>query len=108
MFKKGIMKTQGDININVTIKGNPNHFLSPDDWDMVLGVKFGKISTEEYKHYYKELLKKRWETRKQEFIDLAKQGKDKTIILRCYCPMKDKFCHAYVAADFMNKLMEKV
>jgi hypothetical protein len=105
MFFKGLMKDRG---IDITIKNNPDHVLAPDSWDMVLAIKFKKISNEKYKEYYLNLIKKRWETRKSEFIELAKKGAKEDIKLRCFCPMKDKFCHCYLAAAFMNKLIEKL
>jgi len=105
MFSKGLMKSNG---IDITIKSNPGHVLSPDDWTMVLDVKFGKISPEAYKTYYLELLKKRWVTRKDEFVALARQGAEQDILLKCYCPRTDTFCHAFLAAKFMNNLIEKM
>lgn len=105
MFFKGVMKDHG---IDITIKNNPSHVLSPDSWDMVLKVKFKKISYEEYKAYYLNLLKVRWGTRKKEIVALAEEGAKEDIKLRCYCPMKDKFCHCYIAAAFLNKLIEKL
>ena len=105
MFHKGVMKDHG---IDITIKNNPNHVLSPDSWDMVLNVKFKKISYEEYKAYYLNLLKVRWESRKEEFKELARRGAKEDIKLRCFCQMKDKFCHCYLASAFMNKLIEKL
>ena len=105
MFIKGLMKDNG---IDITIKNNPGHILAPDDWGMVMDVKFGKISSEAYKTYYLELLKKRWVTRKDEFIELARQGTEQDIVLRCYCPKTDTFCHAYLAAKFMNNLVGRM
>jgi hypothetical protein len=105
MFSKGVLK---DTGIDITIKNNPNHVLSPDNWDMVLDVKFGKISHQEYKIYYLNLIRDRWDTRKYEFIDLAKQGATTDIKLKCFCKMSEKYCHAYLASEFMNKLIQKL
>jgi hypothetical protein len=105
MFYKGVMKDKG---IDITIKNNRGHVLAPDNWEKVLDVKFGKISAEEYKEYYLGLIKKRWSIRKEEFIELAKQGSQKDIALKCFCPLKDKFCHCYLAAKFMNRLIKKL
>ena len=105
MFSKGVLKDEG---IDITIKNNPGHILSPDSWDMVLDSKFNKISEEEYRNYYHNLLKARWETRKQEFLDLARDGIDKEIKLKCFCPIKEKGCHAHLAAKFMNTIVEKI
>jgi len=105
MFKKGIIKDQG---IDITIKNNPDHFLSPNDWDKVLDAKFGKIPADEYKKWYYNLLRSRWADRKEEFIDLAKEGLNKEIKLRCFCPMASTICHAHFAADFMNTLAKQL
>jgi hypothetical protein len=105
MFSKGVMKDRG---IDITIKNNPGHVLAPDSWEKVLNVKFGKITSQEYKDYYLNLIKQRWATRKEEFIELAKTGAKENIKLKCYCPMKDKFCHCYLAASFMNQLIQKM
>lgn len=105
MFSKGVLKDRG---IDITIKNNPNHVLAPDNWERVLDVKFGKITPQEYKDYYLNLIKERWVTRKKEFIELAKKGAKEDIKLKCFCPMKIKYCHCYLAAAFMNKLIEKM
>lgn len=105
MFSKGVMKDHG---IDITIKNNPKHVLAPDNWEKVLNVKFKKISSLEYKEYYLNLIKERWLTRKEEFLELAKKGAKEDIKLKCYCPLKDKFCHCYLASAFMNGLIEKM
>ncbi len=105
MFSKGTMR---DVGIDVTIKNNPEHVLAPDDWEMVRKVKLRKISTEEYKTWYLNLLRKRWETRREEILDLVKRGRSEDIRLKCYCPAKDSFCHANLAAKFLNALMARI
>lgn len=104
MFYKGTLRDSG---IDITIKNNPKHVLSPDSWEKVMGVKFNKITYTEYKDYYLELIRSRWVTRKDEFLELAKKGAKEDIKLLCFCPVKDRFCHGYIAANFMNKLVEK-
>jgi hypothetical protein len=105
MFSKGPMKGDG---IDITIKNNPEHVLAPDDWDMVLKARLGKIPPEEYKRWYLNLLKTRWETRRDEFKELALQGTDKEIKLKCFCPPSVSYCHAKIASDFMNALAKKM
>jgi len=105
MFKKGPIKGDG---IDITIKNNPDHFLAPNDWDMVLKARFGKISTSEYKQWYLNLLRSRWETRKEEFKELALQGANKDVKLKCYCSSNSPYCHAKIAAEFMNALVKKL
>lgn len=103
MFSKGTLR---DVGIDITLKNNPNHVLTPNDRDMVLDAHFGKISKEEFILWYKGLLKDRWQTRKDEFISLAKEGSNKDIKLLCFCPLNNGACIAYAASAFMNKLIE--
>jgi hypothetical protein len=105
MFRKGVMKDPG---VDITIKNNPDHVLSPDDWDMVMAARFGKVDREQYKVYYTNLIRRRWEARQSEFMELAKEGIDNDINLKCFCPNKSEVCHAHVAAAFMNNLVERL
>lgn len=105
MFFKGTMKDDG---IDITLKNNPDHILSPDDWDMVLNVKFNKIPFEKYKTYYLNLLRDRWSKRQPEFMELAREGISKDIYLKCFCPSSTDHCHAVLASNFMNALVEKI
>ena len=105
MFRKGTMKQQG---IDITIKNNPNHVLAPDDWKKVMAVRLGRMGAGEYKEYYHGLLKKRWDTRRQEILDLAGQGSREDIVLKCFCPESASYCHAHSAAAFMNGLVRKM
>lgn len=105
MFKKGTMKQEG---IDITIRNNPNHVLAPDDWSKVMAVRFGRMSPKDYTEYYKELLKRRWNERRQEIIDIAKEGMFKDIRLKCYCPMSVGYCHAHTAARFLNGIVDKL
>ena len=105
MFSKGTIKEDG---IDITIKNNPGHFLSPDDWDMVMKARFGKMSPGEYKKWYLNLIRDRWNTRQDEFKALAQEGMAKNIKLLCYCSSHSPYCHAKIAADFMNALVKKM
>jgi hypothetical protein len=105
MFRKGTLKEEG---IDITLRNNPNHVFAPNDWDMVLDIKFGKISVEEYKNWYTNLIRDRWESRRKEIIDLAKTGVDKEVVLKCFCPRNTEYCHAEIAASFLNNLIGKL
>ena len=105
MFSKGTMRDRG---IDITIKNNPDHILSPDNWEKVLAARFKKISKEEYKTYYLNLLGERWEIRKQEFLDLARKGIKEDIKLKCFCAPSEKICHAFIAAEFMNAIVRRL
>jgi len=105
MFLKGTIK---DTGIDITIKNNPDHILAPNDWNMVYKVKFNKISVIEYRYWYLNLIKDRWEHRKSEFIELARTGLDKDVKLKCFCANTSDRCHAHFASEFMNILVNKI
>jgi hypothetical protein len=75
---------------------------------MVAKARCGKISAAEYKRWYLNLLKDRWATRQEEFKKLAQEGLIKDIKLLCFCPKTSSYCHAKIAADFMNALAKKM
>ena len=104
MFRKGTMKDQG---IDITLKNNPDHFLSPNDWDMVLAARMHKITYKEYRTWYFNLIRERWAVREAEFRDLAREGVDKDIYLKCFCTNSEKNCHVHLAVELMNKLVKQ-
>ena len=105
MFSKGSMRDQG---IDITWKNNPDHVLAPDDQEMVRKVKLRKISPDEFKSWYKKLLQKRWETRKEEILEMVKLGKDKDIKLKCFCSSRETHCHAVTASEVLNGLISRL
>ena len=105
MFIKGPIKGEG---IDITLRNNPDHILAPNDWEKVMGVKFGKVSSEEYKNWYMNLIRERWASHKEDFIALAKEGVEKDIKLKCFCSNSFKACHAHLASRFMNAIIEKL
>lgn len=105
MFSRGVIKR--DKGIDITLKNNPDHVLSPDNLQKLIDFRFEKIRPSEFKKYYFDLLKERWNTRRSELIELAKQGKNKEIKLLCHCGKKEPHCHALLAAEFMNLIIKK-
>ena len=105
MFSKGTMKDPG---LDITIKNNPGHVLSPNDWDMVLKAKFHKVSYDDYRTWYLGVIKERWATRQEEFMELAREGLTSDIKLKCFCTNSTKICHAHIAVTFMNALVAKL
>ena len=105
MFVRGAIKEDG---IDITIKNNPHHILAPNDWDMVMKVRFNKISAQEYRTWYLNLIRERWQNRRDEFMELAKEAMHKEVKLKCFCSLKSKICHAGIAVEFMNVLVKKL
>lgn len=88
--------------LDITVKNNPGHVLAPT-WDMVNNFKSGKISWEIYKEKYIQLLRERWRSRKNEFIEIIEKGKTKTIVLLCFCSDETK-CHRSIAKEILEKI----
>lgn len=105
MFKKGTMR---DIGIDVTLKNNPGHILAPDNVNVLMDFRFGKLTPEKFREYYLTLLKNRWDSHKELFITLAKKGKSEDIILKCTCGQDVQECHANLASKFLNKLITRL
>jgi hypothetical protein len=106
MFSRGLkVKDKG---IDITFRNNPDHVLSPDNPEILLQSRFGKLKAGALKKYYLELLVSRFKNRKSEFISLAKDGMNEEIKLLCYCGKKESECHAQYAAYFMNALIKKI
>ena len=106
MFYRGLKRI--DRGIDITLKDNPGHVLSPESYEIDLKVRFKKIELSVYRDYYIKLLAQRWKTRKNEFITLAKKGIDKDIKLLCSCGKKEKGCHAQYASEFMNQIVKRI
>jgi uncharacterized protein YeaO (DUF488 family) len=98
-----IGEVKGQKVIDITVKNNKNHVLAPT-WDMVMELKNGKISWEEYKAKYIGLLEKRFRTRKKEFESLIQMEQAKEIYwFVCFCK-DENFCHRKLAKEFIEKL----
>jgi uncharacterized protein YeaO (DUF488 family) len=72
-------------------------------WDLVMGIKNGRISEKEYADQYYELLGVRWEdsitnAQMRVFITTAKRT-DVTVV--CFCKSGD-FCHRYLLAGWLQ------
>ncbi len=84
--------------LNITAREKT--ILSPT-WEIVMGIKLGKLNEKEYTNLYTQLMRDSYRQRKKEWEDLLKKDK---IILGCYCPPTKNFCHRYIAANILVKL----
>lgn len=72
-------------------------FFAPT-WDMVLGVKHGRMSPEEYTRRYLKIL--RANRNKEAWKWLRDQAVDGTLTFLCFC-RDGEFCHTYLLIDYM-------
>jgi len=100
----GYRASAGEVAIDITVKRNPKHVLSPT-WDMVMAYIQNRITWEQYTERYLEILRKRWVSRRKEFNYLVRKAKYKTLILMCYCE-DEKHCHRSLAKMVLDKVIE--
>lgn len=88
--------------IDITVKNNKNHVLAPT-WELVMGMKNGKISWPQYEEGYTRLLNERLRTRRPEFVQLIERSKKQDIVLVCFCT-DERYCHRRLAKEFLDRL----
>lgn len=93
----------GEKGTDITVKGNKNHVLAPT-WDLVMGLKNGKITWIQYEELYLKLLNERMITRFNEFKKLLQEARESDLVLLCYCK-DERFCHRRLAKEFLEKLI---
>lgn len=86
------------IKIDTTVKSGVS-FLAPT-WDIVIGVKSGKITTDEYTCKYLDILQERYDKNPQQFIDLFNND---DVAFGCYCK-SGCFCHRYILVEVFSEL----
>lgn len=105
LARVGYTKHSDEIVLDITVKNNPNHVLSPT-WDIVLGFMQGKISWPTYVERYLKLIRKRWtEGRKQELLELSELSTKKTLVLVCFCKDETR-CHRSIAKSILEKIAQ--
>src|SRR6266404_5588193 len=68
--------------------------FAPPQWDMVLGVKRGKVSAAQYWEWYLDVLRASFRTRQAAWQQVLQQPQ---IVLLCYC-RPGAFCHRRILA----------
>lgn len=84
--------------VDTTVKSGLS-WLAPS-WDIVMGVKSGKITPEEYTVQYTELMRKSYRENKALWLELCRKD---TIAIACYCPAGN-FCHRYLLVEFIKAI----
>ena len=84
---------------DITVKGNEQNgrFFAPT-WSMVMGVKQGKISEEDYVKLYTDILQNSVSVESWDwFLSVP------TRTLVCFCP-KDAFCHRNILVNYLTHI----
>jgi len=94
-------KYAGDDRLDITVKGkDPIGRCFAPTWKMVMGSKERKISWDEYKQMYRELMQKSYQENLGIWNDIL--GRDE-VTLVCFCASGTD-CHRYLLAGYLEKL----
>lgn len=97
VYTAQIGKYYGPDALDITIKsaqpdGRP---FAPDRWDMVLGVKRGRLPADAYRAYYLDLMRASYREHREAWAGLLARSE---VTLLCYCTVKVPFCHRQILA----------
>jgi hypothetical protein len=85
---------------DVTVKSaRPEHRCMAPTWEMVMGVKQGKLSTTEYSRRYQAILEQNKEKIWKLLSDEALSG-TAVLVFQCYC-RDNAFCHTYLLMEWI-------
>lgn len=92
---------RGEDRLDTTVKTSDGLFAPT--WDIVMGIKNKKITEEEYRKQYLQLLRKSYTTKKEQWKEiLAKES----VTFVCFCKKGD-FCHRLILAEIFQRLGAK-
>lgn len=89
------------ILLDTTAMNKPNSIFSPT-WEIVRGIKSGKITETQYTETYLQLLRFNYLNRRDEFKEAISRPK---IAIGCFCP-SGQFCHRHLLANWLVRMHE--
>ena len=91
----------GNDRLDITIKGKDSigKIFAPT-WKMVMGSKEGKISWDEYKGMYKDLMRESYQQNRDIWDGILNRDE---VTLVCFCKASTN-CHRYLLAEYFSKL----
>lgn len=95
------LKKEGRAYIDTTVKTGIKAFAP--QWDMVMGVKQGTLTPEQYTERYEELMEFSEVAYEEEWEDLLSREE---VILLCYCKPGD-FCHRHLLAARVHRIQQR-
>lgn len=94
-------KDRGIELIDTTVKSGDPHF-SPT-WDMVMGIKQGVISEQDYVEQYRLLMQNSYNNHRPHWEALCLR--EDPVAIACYC-RAGKFCHRHLLLGFLKTICE--
>jgi uncharacterized protein YeaO (DUF488 family) len=81
--------------LDITVKSGDKTFAPT--WDMVMGLKRGKLSWSEYERLYHERMRKSWVENRARWKEVLSWDE---VVLVCYC--RDlRFCHRRLLKNYL-------
>ncbi len=87
--------------VNTTVKSGMPIFAPSKD--IVYGVKYHGMSTDEYRHEYLRLMNQSYFQNQQAWEEFLLFRRDSRIALACYCT-PGEFCHRHLLAPMIQKV----
>lgn len=87
----------GILLLDTTVKSGERVF-SPT-WDIVLGVKSGKLTETQYTNVYRQLMQQSYQRSKERWLAVCATPK---VAIACYCP-PGTFCHRHLLKTYFEK-----
>jgi len=85
--------------VDITVKsGNP---IFAPTWQMVMGIKKGTMTEDEYTEKYLAIM----DSHEEEYLDWLEESAGQQIALVCYCP-EGAFCHRLLLKEHLLALCE--
>lgn len=97
IFTASIPQQKGKKYLDITVKSGDKTFAPT--WKMVMGLKNGEITREQYIEEYTEMMRKSYKENRDRWEEVL--GLDE-VVLACYCK-PDQFCHRVLLAKMMEK-----
>lgn len=89
--------------LDTTVKSG--YSLFAPTWDMVMGIKNGTMSEEEYSKLYRDKLIQSWMSKREDWMKFLND--DTPTALACYCK-PGEFCHRILLKDFLQQLCKQL
>lgn len=97
----GRVSYSGKDGLDITVKsGKGIGTVFAPTWDMVMGVKQGRITEAEYTEQFLNLLRERYRRDEAAFTEVLNREQ---IVLLCYC-RAGVFCHRHLVVDVLEKI----
>lgn len=91
-------KAQGILLLDTTVKSGDPVFAPT--WEIVDGVKSGRITADEYTHVYRQLMTRSFRIHAARWREVIR---GEPVAVACYCA-KGKFCHRHLLKDYFQEI----